>query len=480
MPAQPQPRGGSPRRVRPEELEEPAQSVLAVLLVASLWPARFRDGWVTVDQFRKNGLYLRHRHDRESLKATIRAAVRDITNLTDPVDLRSERTDVWSESEKKHLREDHRRLHGGVPLRLWIWFLGDGARCLEPGIRREFHESQFRPAVTFEEVLSGLEDTVVRAYLGRGEFDDAIARARAAASQAATPRARRPIALALATALLRRGRPLDLKEAEQLLEGLYAEKVSPLDHADLLVEARTRISLGYCKFFIHIRGEEPATPVHRRLVERIRILLTEADALSAELSLGDRGQVANTQGLLFKWEAQVETSNEGREELYEQAERYLRQALTLWRLAQDSYGLGVSLYNLGELAFSRYRLHLGFGEEAHIREALPWYEASVRLTQALQVVSEWFLDYGRAAECMALLIPHHAGRGEIATCHEFFGSAKHYLDVGTKRVPADSTQGRMFKRISRLLEGTWARCVPPLPPPTTIPRSGEKEEPRDD
>jgi tetratricopeptide (TPR) repeat protein len=436
--------------------------VLAVLLVASLWPVRFRDGWVTVDEFRRTGFYLRHRSDRESLKATIRAAVRDFGRLAEPVEVESERVDVWSEIEKKDMREDHRRLVGGIPLRLWVWFMGDGAQRLEPTIRHEFHESQLRPAVTFEEVLASLEDTVVRTYLAQGSFDQAVERARAAISQPLASRARRSVALALATSLLRRGRSSDLREAERLLEELHAVKIRPLDHSDILTEARLRISLGYCMFHMHIRGQEPATQHHRRLVARIRALLGEADALATEISLSDRGQVANIQGLLFKWEAQVESSEEDRAERYEQAERYLRQALALWRLANDPYGLGVSLYNLGELAFSKYRLHRGEGGEAQIREALLWYEASIGFTESTQVLSEWFLDYGKAAECLTLLIPFHAERGELATCTASLHKIRKYLSFRL-RTPPESIQQRMFDRIGRLLEKVWSRYSPPLP-----------------
>src|SRR6185369_2982455 len=243
-----------------------------------------------------------------------------------------------------------------------------------------------------------------------------------------------------ATALMRRGSRTDWREALRRLKQLDMDDVVLVDHSDRVTQARVLVALGYARFFLGLRGKEPAQLKDRERAARIRNMLAEASALTSDLSPGDRGQIANLEGLLLKWEAQVETSPQGREELYGQAERYLRQALTLWRLAHDAYSLGAALYNLGELQFSRYQLHRGFGQESEIREALLWYEASIHYTETLGTVREWYLDHAKASECLALLVPCLVDSGRLEECRTAIAQAERYLGTGQQHVAPDSFQ----------------------------------------
>lgn len=68
--------------VRPPHDEFPrgneGRSVLAVLLLAAVWPERFPGGWVGIGDFGRCGLYLGERTSLESLRAAVRRGLRQI------------------------------------------------------------------------------------------------------------------------------------------------------------------------------------------------------------------------------------------------------------------------------------------------------------------------------------------------------------------------------------------------------------------
>lgn len=439
------------RLKRPENLGDEAKSVLAVLALAALWPERFEDSWVSVTAFGRCGLLLGERVERESLKAALRRGLAEIGRLSDPPLVEKRRTRERDSTSDRLLREDDRRLREPIPLVIELWLLGAGGDYLLPELWREFLANEYRPALTLEEVTASLEETVVRTLLGQGRSTEAIDRARGALSGTAEQRERRPLELVLATSLMRRGRREDWLEADGILSRLSAEGSRSLDHRDRVTRARVLIARGYFKFFTGLRGVEPADVAHREIAVGVRALLADAAAIATDLSLSDRGQIANLEGLLRKWEAQVTDDASEKALLYDQAERYLRQALTLWRLAHDAYGLGVALYNLGELKFSRFQLHRGFGDEAEIRETLVWYEASIEYTETLGGLREWVLDYGKAAECLALLVPHYSRLEDRAAAAHVIARAREYLDRGTQHIAQSSWQQEMFTRVARMI-----------------------------
>jgi hypothetical protein len=436
----------------PEQLGDEAGSVLGVLALAVLWPARFEGSWVSVSAFGRAGGYLGDRQDRESLKAAVRRGLRDIAKLADPPTVRTRRTKELDPDVGRVSREEDRCILEPMPLAIELWILREGETYISRSLWQEFVATEYRPAVTLEEVTAGLEETVIQTLLGQGRADEAIARARSAISAAGSDRDRRPLRLALATCLGRRGTAEDWRESRVVLGELSAHTPPMLDHRDRLARSRILVASAYGEFFLKLRGAEPATAAHSKTAAKIRALLDEAASLSAQLSLSDRAQVANLEGLLRKWEAQVEPNETKRVVLYDQAERFLRQALAIWRLARDSYGLGVALYNIGELKFSRYRLHLGYGEEGAVRDALVWYEASIRYTEALGSLRQWALDYAKAAECLALLLPHLRRSRDEAASEDARRRAAAYLAAGREVVTAASWQDQLFDRVERLLQ----------------------------
>ena len=97
-----------------------------------------------------------------------------------------------------------------------------------------------------------------------------------------------------------------------------------------------------------------------------------------------------------------------------------------------------------------------------MRDALAWYEALVTFTAQLGLLREWYLDYGRAAECLALLLSHHAARGERAVCDQLCRRAMEYLTVAQGRTDPLSWQGKMFTRVAVLLVQKWQDNSPLL------------------
>src|SRR2546426_11746428 len=75
-----------------DHLGSEAKSVLAVVVMAALWPARFSGGWVSVGEFAKAGVLLGERADRESLKAAIRRGLRRLAQVPGAPAIESRRT----------------------------------------------------------------------------------------------------------------------------------------------------------------------------------------------------------------------------------------------------------------------------------------------------------------------------------------------------------------------------------------------------
>lgn len=115
-----------------------AQSVLAVLTMAALWPSRFPDGWVSVRAFAENGLRLGDRADRESLKAAIRRGVRQASQAPHGPAIECRRTVEHDEVSAKPRRDWDRRLVEPPCPDLEEWLLRTGAVLISPAVWRVF------------------------------------------------------------------------------------------------------------------------------------------------------------------------------------------------------------------------------------------------------------------------------------------------------------------------------------------------------
>lgn len=121
-----------------DQLGGEAQSVLAVLLIASLWPQRFPDGWVSVGAFAATGLRLGERADRESLKAAIRRSLRRIAAVPGIPPVQGRRTRERDPLQRRLRRDRDRRLCNHACPSLEEWLVREGADLIVPVCWREF------------------------------------------------------------------------------------------------------------------------------------------------------------------------------------------------------------------------------------------------------------------------------------------------------------------------------------------------------
>lgn len=125
----------------PEQLDRlggEAQSVLAVLVLASLWPARFPGGWVSVGAFAVTGLLLGERTDRESLKAAIRRSLRRLATVPGIPVIQGRRTRELDSLQRRVRRDRDRRLGDPACAGLEQWLLREGPALIVPACWREF------------------------------------------------------------------------------------------------------------------------------------------------------------------------------------------------------------------------------------------------------------------------------------------------------------------------------------------------------
>jgi len=133
-----------------------AQSVLAVLTMAALWPSRFPEGWVTVHAFAENGLLLGDRADRESLKAAIRRGVRQTSQVSHGPRIECRRT-LEHDAVSARLRRDwDRRLIAPPGPDLEQWLLRTGADVISPVAWKAFFPTVGSPKPDMAPVARGL------------------------------------------------------------------------------------------------------------------------------------------------------------------------------------------------------------------------------------------------------------------------------------------------------------------------------------
>lgn len=121
-----------------DHLGSEAQCVLAVLVMAALWPERYTAGWVRVSEFARAGVLLGVRVDRESLKAAIRRGLRRLRRTPGIPGTESRRTLECDETTARVRRERDRRLVNPVEASLERWFLRNGPGLVAPDVWRAF------------------------------------------------------------------------------------------------------------------------------------------------------------------------------------------------------------------------------------------------------------------------------------------------------------------------------------------------------
>ncbi len=122
-----------------EGLGSEARSVLAVLVLAALWPARFPGGWVSVGAFGRCGIYLGERTDRESLKAAIRRGLRRVEASHGVGAVERRRTTTRDPLTGQLGRDLDRRLREQPSSALEAWLDQCGSPYLDPILWRAYH-----------------------------------------------------------------------------------------------------------------------------------------------------------------------------------------------------------------------------------------------------------------------------------------------------------------------------------------------------
>jgi hypothetical protein len=144
------------------QLGSESRSVLAVLVLAALWPARFPAGWISVTEFGRCGLYLGDRLGRESLKAAIRRGLRDLRDSRAVPAISHRRTPEHDPSTGRLLRDWDRRL-GSRPGRfLAVWLRTEGRDYLAPDLWREFISAGRATGITPRRAMTDTLQTLLR------------------------------------------------------------------------------------------------------------------------------------------------------------------------------------------------------------------------------------------------------------------------------------------------------------------------------
>jgi hypothetical protein len=137
------------RRREPQEdaldrLGSEARSVLAVLVMAALWPSRFPGAWVSVTGFAQAGVLLGERADRESLKAAIRRGLRQLSKIPAVPVIECRRTLDRDPLNHRARRDRDRRLAAPAGPILEAWLLKHGPAVISPDLWRDFFPPGFR------------------------------------------------------------------------------------------------------------------------------------------------------------------------------------------------------------------------------------------------------------------------------------------------------------------------------------------------
>jgi tetratricopeptide (TPR) repeat protein len=437
-------------------LPDRAKAVLAVLLAAALWPERFEDGWVTVGDFRScgSGLAFRGKPEKnklESAKATIGRAIREICAVADAPHIQA----GYFKLPGQRAREDVRRVLPPMSLRLQHWLFTEGLGFLTEDVCAEFRTVQHKPVQGLASILLTLQGSIVSRLLYEGRYDEAIARVERALSDGPSEGDRRSLEQMYAAALLARGGAEDAQKAEALLEQLSQSANSMLVHSQRVTYARAKLCLAQC-LLRHLKLSDPTASASGNpfeVADRIELLLSQANELATDLSLGDRAQILSIAALLLSWKAQTFPDSSRRPAL-DRAEWCLRQAIEICRMAHESYTLTYLVFNLGELFYFRDGVSRGAASEEEIRNALAWFEASIRYTQDLGLARHWINDYARAAQCHVRLIPHFARVGDMENARQALRQALEYVEVARTHVRESTMQWALVEQAASLAEDT--------------------------
>lgn len=358
-----------------------AGAVLAVLVLASYWPGRFGDRWVTAEDFGNHSRDLPKSREgdvkrRETARALIRRGLSELRSLL-PDDA-IERKSVGAVAPTKDPRERATRLRYSPTAELEGWFTRFGLERLDPGTRKAFREHAYGALGTVGEFKSALEEGVIYRLLAHGmqaSHKEAAARASTALANAATPHDRRVFAFALAQAELHDWEGGRLR-ALAILRELAAHPGPYRSPSEYLLQGRILIELA---------GALPSRPQgedESDLTEVRQYLSRARDLIPMDCYL-ERGELAMAEARLEGIESHRCSQNGGAPEdamrHRDNAELSVLAAVNAWRL--------VRRWDLVRAGIVRLRHMPGELKEPTVdveraRILIPWLHALVQYQDA--------------------------------------------------------------------------------------------------
>ena len=317
-------------RARPE-----TRAVLATLCLAAVWPARYPDGWVSLDDFSDIGLGLGGERSREGLKASIRRSLTQYRKIVGqlPVGRRREPESQTSTPS----RETQLRLVPPVSQPLVVWFFGPGLGAMFPDKRHEFLQAAPHPTASIETALGSLEGLLPQLWQSWEDMEDATDALQRLHGTASASGGDVSTAVAYLRMLLRVGPDASPAAAGPILSELVA-KPRALDSLDnVLVAARIAIEQSYWLSLQEIAWNSHAKGFPQAL-EQCTTLLSQPLTVEVGLLPADRARLHSVRSLIALAQAFRADPSERTDPLQE-AEAHLHLAFQHAYAAGDVYGL---------------------------------------------------------------------------------------------------------------------------------------------
>lgn len=269
--------------VRPE-----TRAVLATLCLAAVWPARYPDGWVSLDDFADVGLGLGGARVRQGLKASVRRGLRQYREAVGPLAI--ERRRLPESQGAAFTRERQLRIKPSPPQPLVVWFFGSGLNDVFPDKRNEFLQSVPTPATTVDETLSSIQGLLPQLWQSWDDSHDATdALWHLYNSTPASP-ARDTVAVSLLRMQLRIGPNAAPTAAAPIVAELVGRPRALSDLQSVLSDARIAIEHGFCIGLESLawNGDRTAS---LRARQQCEALLSRPITVEAGLPAADRSRL---------------------------------------------------------------------------------------------------------------------------------------------------------------------------------------------
>lgn len=377
---------------------EKTSYVLAVSVLASLWPEEFPGGWVGMSE-----VIAYSRDGSSELDANTR-----MTFYRARLQL-EERMPGLTFEPRTFGRHAQLRVDGAPPHAVVEWLLDVGADYITGYHWDRFVAARVAPPRTPDEADDRMVATTARILVVQGRTEEALELLRAALKRPVSLRQKMAITIAWAFAAGRSGDIREFKRAQAALEELARRDPPAGDMNDRLLKARVRVELAYGKYLAGVMGRTRDGDAPKRIAECER-LLTDARRLHAGFSPADQARLENVSALLTKARGLLADAPD-REALLVDAKSGFLRAFSLAESVDDAYAMGAALYNIGELCYARDRLERDDASEEDASEALSWFSQSVAMAERLGVTRDLYLDHARLGDVLTTVASARLRRG---------------------------------------------------------------------